>query len=217
MVLNRRDLRELLDQFGTVNVVGEAFTVYKLGRGPGCFSAAPRTQVRAAAIARLLSKAIPSMTIEDAARRRDFTVNAILQDPLTGEIIDPFNGRADHRRGDPARRFAATRSPKTVCASCGPRSLRRALNLASSRKRSSFAAASIFRTCRRAHLGRDGKTAAARAPSFDRIGLAARTWRVLDQLFPEIKALIDVPQEPEWHPEGDVLSTRCWSSIARAN
>jgi tRNA nucleotidyltransferase (CCA-adding enzyme) len=28
---------------------------------------------------------------------------------------------------------------------------------------------------------------------------------VLDQLFPEIKALIDVPQDPEWHPEGDVF------------
>src|SRR5437879_12292377 len=28
---------------------------------------------------------------------------------------------------------------------------------------------------------------------------------VIDQLFPEIKALIDVPQDPEWHPEGDVF------------
>jgi tRNA nucleotidyltransferase (CCA-adding enzyme) len=28
---------------------------------------------------------------------------------------------------------------------------------------------------------------------------------VLDQLFPEIKALIEVPQDPEWHPEGDVF------------
>jgi tRNA nucleotidyltransferase (CCA-adding enzyme) len=28
---------------------------------------------------------------------------------------------------------------------------------------------------------------------------------VLDKLFPEIKALIEVPQDPEWHPEGDVF------------
>jgi tRNA nucleotidyltransferase (CCA-adding enzyme) len=28
---------------------------------------------------------------------------------------------------------------------------------------------------------------------------------VIDQLFPEIKALIEVPQDPEWHPEGDVF------------
>jgi tRNA nucleotidyltransferase (CCA-adding enzyme) len=32
---------------------------------------------------------------------------------------------------------------------------------------------------------------------------------VLDQLFPEIKALVDVPQEPEWHPEGDVFVHTC--------
>ena len=35
------------------------------------------------------------MSFEDAARRRDFTVNSILEDPLTGEVIDPFNGRED--------------------------------------------------------------------------------------------------------------------------
>src|SRR5205807_5474742 len=28
---------------------------------------------------------------------------------------------------------------------------------------------------------------------------------VIEELFPEIKALIDVPQDPEWHPEGDVF------------
>ena len=37
----------------------------------------------------------PSMTIEEAARRRDFTVNAISWDPLTDEYFDPSNGRAD--------------------------------------------------------------------------------------------------------------------------
>ena len=35
------------------------------------------------------------MSFEEAARRRDFTVNAILYDPLTSEIIDPFGGADD--------------------------------------------------------------------------------------------------------------------------
>ena len=35
------------------------------------------------------------MSIPEATRRRDFTINAILQDPLTGEIIDPYSGRTD--------------------------------------------------------------------------------------------------------------------------
>ncbi len=43
----------------------------------------------------------------------------------------------------------------------------------------------------------------SRRPS---IGLQwLRDLGVIDQLFPEIKALIDVPQDPEWHPEGDVF------------
>src|SRR6185436_19729955 len=37
----------------------------------------------------------PSMSVEEATRRRDFTINAILQDPLTGELIDPCHGRRD--------------------------------------------------------------------------------------------------------------------------
>jgi tRNA nucleotidyltransferase/poly(A) polymerase len=54
----------------------------------------------------------------------------------------------------------------------------------------------------------------ARRPS---IGLGwLHTLGVLDQMFPEIKALIDVPQDPEWHPEGDVfIHTRLTVDRAR--
>ncbi len=37
----------------------------------------------------------PKMKIKDAARRRDFTMNAMLLDPLTGEIVDPYHGMDD--------------------------------------------------------------------------------------------------------------------------
>jgi len=40
----------------------------------------------------------PTMTVDEAARRRDFTINAILYDPLGDKIIDPFGGTADLRR-----------------------------------------------------------------------------------------------------------------------
>jgi tRNA nucleotidyltransferase/poly(A) polymerase len=40
----------------------------------------------------------PDMSIAEAARRRDFTVNAISRDPLTGEHFDPFDGRRDLER-----------------------------------------------------------------------------------------------------------------------
>ena len=42
----------------------------------------------------------------------------------------------------------------------------------------------------------------AKRPS---LGLAlAKKIGVIEKLFPELEALIDCPQEPEWHPEGDV-------------
>ncbi len=37
----------------------------------------------------------PNMSFTEAASRRDFTINAILEDALTGEIIDPHNGIRD--------------------------------------------------------------------------------------------------------------------------
>src|ERR687884_2324615 len=90
-------LRELLDRLGRVNVVGEAFTVYKLGRDLDV--SLPRRERKAGRGHRAFYiEGDPSMSFEEAARRRDFTVNAILEDPLDGEVIDPFGGRADIKR-----------------------------------------------------------------------------------------------------------------------
>src|SRR5437899_4649629 len=87
-------LRALLDQFGPVNVVGEAFTVYKLG--PELDVSLPRRERKSGLGHRaFVIEGDPSMTIEEATRRRDFTINAILKDPLTGEVVDPFGGQKD--------------------------------------------------------------------------------------------------------------------------
>src|ERR1051325_1716288 len=93
-------LREILDRFGAVNVVGEAFTVYKLV--PPLAVSIPRRERKTGRGQRaFFIEGNPSMSIKEATSRRDFTINAILQDPLTSEIIDPFAGAKDidgHRR-----------------------------------------------------------------------------------------------------------------------
>src|ERR1700682_3094179 len=90
-------LRELLDAFGPVNVVGEAFTVYKLGAHLDV--SLPRREHKTGRGHRgFFIEGDPEMTFAEAASRRDFTINAILQDPLTTEIIDPFQGQADIKR-----------------------------------------------------------------------------------------------------------------------
>src|SRR5437899_6239103 len=100
-------LRELLDAFGTVSVVGEAFTVYKLGAHLDV--SLPRRERKTGRGHRaFFIEGDPEMTFSEAAQRRDFTVNAILQDPLTEEIIDPFDGREDIER-----KLLSAVSPKT--------------------------------------------------------------------------------------------------------
>jgi tRNA nucleotidyltransferase (CCA-adding enzyme) len=196
-------LRELLDSFGEVNVVGEAFTVYKLGAHLDV--SLPRRERKTGRGHRaFFIEGDPEMQIEVAAARRDFTINAMLQDPLNGEIIDPFHGRDDLQRGilravSPdtfgddslrvlraaqfAARFEFRIEPETV-------SLCRAIDL------SDLPSERVWGELEKLLLR-------AQRPS---IGLGwLHALGVLDQLFPEIKALIEVPQDPEWHPEGDVF------------
>ena len=87
-------LRALLDRFGSVNVVGEAFTVYKIGSDLDV--SLPRRERKSGRGHRaFVIDGDPTMSVEEATLRRDFTVNAILQDPLTDELIDPFHGSGD--------------------------------------------------------------------------------------------------------------------------
>jgi tRNA nucleotidyltransferase (CCA-adding enzyme) len=195
-------LRELLDRFDDVNVVGEAFTVYKLGAHLDV--SIPRRETKIGRGHRgFFIEGDPAMTIADAARRRDFTVNAILKDPLTAEVIDPFNGRKDLegkvlqavsletfpedslrvlRAAQFAARFEFELEPKTV-------ELCRSIDL------SDLPPERIWGEIEKLLLR-------AQRPS---LGLRwLRDLGAVNQLFPELKALVDVPQEPEWHPEGDV-------------
>ena len=200
-------MRELLDAFGTVNVVGEAFTVYKLGAHLDI--SLPRRERKTGRGHRaFFIEGDPEMTIEEATARRDFTINSILKDPLTGEIIDPCHGCADLqqriiravssetfsedslrvlRAAQFAARFEFEVAPETV-------SLCRAIDL------SDLPSERVWGEMEKLLLR-------AEHPS---IGLQwLRELCAIDQLFPEIKALIDVRQDPEWHPEGDVFVHTC--------
>src|SRR5437773_6560957 len=85
-------LREILDQFGEVQVVGETFAVYKLGKDLDV--SIPRRERKIGKGHRGFAiEGDPDMSFEEACSRRDFTINAILKDPLTSEIVDPFNCR----------------------------------------------------------------------------------------------------------------------------
>ena len=89
-------LRQLLERFGRVESVGESFQVYKVG---GLDVSLPRRESKSGRGHRGFDVAgDPAMSVDEAARRRDFTINAIAWDPLTNEYLDPFHGRADLER-----------------------------------------------------------------------------------------------------------------------
>jgi tRNA nucleotidyltransferase (CCA-adding enzyme) len=94
-------LFQLLRHVGTVNAVGRSFGVFKVTRdGFELDVSLPRRDSKAGPGHRGIAVVgDPFMDAREAARRRDLTVNAILEDPLTGEIIDPWGGEADARRG----------------------------------------------------------------------------------------------------------------------
>jgi tRNA nucleotidyltransferase (CCA-adding enzyme) len=195
-------LREILDQFGSVNVVGEAFTVYKLDAHLDV--SIPRRERKTGRGHRaFFIEGDPAMSIEEAARRRDFTINAILQDPITQEILDPFQGVEDIQN----------KLLRAVSLGTFAEDSLRVLRAAQFAARFEFDVdTTTAELCRSIDLDdlpaeriwgeMEKLLLRAQRPS---IGLTwLRQFGVLDQLFPELKALIDVPQEPEWHPEGDV-------------
>lgn len=205
--LEPEKLRGILDDFAEANhlavdAVGESFAVYKLG--PHLDVSIPRRERKAGKGHRgFVVEGDPDMSFEEACSRRDFTVNAILKDPLTGEIVDPFEGRVDIERkllrhvSDEtfaedslrvlrAAQFAARLefdiAPETVdiCKSIDVTDLPKERIWGELEK--------LLLKSERPSIGLDW---------LYKLG-------VVDELFPELAALVGVPQEPEWHPEGDV-------------
>ncbi|HLF83212.1 MAG TPA: polynucleotide adenylyltransferase [Blastocatellia bacterium] len=222
-------LRTVLERIGHVNTVGEHFSVYKLvfyrPAPPQTDNSAqslsdqttpherfeidvslPRRESKSGRGHRgFVIEGDPAMSFEEAARRRDFTINAILYDPLTSETIDPYGGHEDL-----ARRILRAVAADTFIED----SLRvlRAVQLAA-RFEMSIDPATV-ELCRAIDLsdlpceriwGEIEKLLTLAAhPS---IGLAAALdLGALDRLFPEIRALVGYQQEGDVHPEEDAFN-----------
>jgi len=195
-------LRQLLEQFGEVIVVGEAFAVYKIGNHVDV--SIPRRERKTGKGHRGFTiEGDPDMSYEEACSRRDFTINAILQDPLTGEIVDPFSGRED----------IDAKLIRHVSSETFAEDSLRVLRAAQFAARFEFdIAAETIAICKsidvtdlpKERIWGEFEKLLLKAckPS---IGLKLLyELGVVDQIFPEMQSLVGVRQEPEWHPEGNV-------------
>ena len=154
----------------------------------------------------------PHLSHEEAARRRDFTINAIGMDPLTEKIIDPFNGVQDIQNKilravdaatfveDPLRAFRAIQLAARFNLTIHEQTLDILQDMA---------ARGETATLSHERIGQEFKKLLLKAekPSIGlelakKIGLIARH-------FPTLQELEHTKQDPEWHPEGNVWIHTC--------
>jgi tRNA nucleotidyltransferase (CCA-adding enzyme) len=194
-------LRALLQGIGRVDTVGESFTVYKVEEVDVSL---PRRESKSGRGHKGFAvTGDPDLSFTEAARRRDFTINAISFDPLTEEMVDPFDGAADLQ----ARILRAV--DRTTFVDDSLRVLRALqftarfeLTVDDETKRIASGVALDDLPSERIWGEIEKLLLQAARPS---IGFVlALELGVVDRLFPELKALVGCPQEPEWHPEGDV-------------
>jgi poly(A) polymerase len=143
---------------------------------------------------------------EDAARR-DFTINGMMLDPVSGEVLDYVGGRNDlasgiiRAIGDPERRFAEDKLRML-------RAVRFAARFKYSIDPATFASmrnlADQIRVVSRERV-RDELTRMLTEGHGRRAFLLLDESGLLREVLPEISAMKGVEQPPEYHPEGDVF------------
>lgn len=195
-------LHTLLSEHFSVQFVGKAFAVFKLHGLPIDISIPSRTLIdERTSISGLVRQADPGMAIDEALARRDFTINAMAWDPDTKELRDPFNGRRDldaRILRHVSRRF--TEDPLRVL---------RGMQLSA---RFELTAAPETRTLCQT-LSQDHQPSERLWEEWKKLLVQGHKpslgLHFLDQcgwvrFYPELAALQGCPQDPIWHPEGDV-------------
>lgn len=196
-------LLEILSEVGEPLSYGRSFGVYSLS-GYDIDVAMPRKERATGKGHRDFEVLVdPFIGTETAARRRDFTMNSVMEDVLTGEVVDHFGGMQDLKKGvirhidpetfveDPLRVFRSAQFASRFGFSVADETLElcRGMDLSAlSRER-------VEGELKKALL--KGKKPSVFFEILRSVG-------GLDVWFPELKSLIGLEQDPKFHPEGDV-------------
>src|SRR5438552_1098042 len=195
-------LTRALSRWGKTDSVGRSFGVVKLSTrlGNSFDFTIPRRDSKVAPGHKGFEVTFdPSITPRQAATRRDFTINALMYDPRSREVLDFFGGREDLKNRvlrhtseafgeDPLRvlrgmqfasRFRLTPAPETIALCRKIKSTYR--ELAGERVRDEW-----FKWASKSTI-----------PSAGLKFLLVTGWI---EHFPEIHALAGTPSDPEWHP-----------------
>lgn len=179
---------------------GKEFGVVKVGK---LDISVPRRENKIGAGHRDFQVEIADMTIEEALSRRDFTVNAMAVSLLTGKLYDPFGGESDLNLG--ILRELGPAFPEDPVRVLRAAWMSSRFDLTPTRSLLDFCAAMDLSGLSKERLcGEWVKIAKSQQPS-----RALKFLAECGHLPPQIAALQGVPQDPVWHPEGDVFVHTC--------
>ncbi|MBE2215408.1 MAG: polynucleotide adenylyltransferase [Opitutaceae bacterium] len=205
--LSWEEVAAILRPFGPTDVVGRSFGVIKLRLGGAEYDIAlPRRETKTGAGHRGFAVE-PDAQLDErtACARRDFTINAILYDPLGDRLVDHFDGAEDLRRRVLRHTSAAfVEDPLRVLRGF-QFAARFDLNLAAETATLCASIAGTFGELARERIWGEWDKFATRA-EFPGRGLAVLKSSGWLRHFPELAAIDGTPQDPEWHPEGDVFT-----------
>lgn len=211
----------LLQHSNNVSEVGDSFGVLKFVAFDGVevdFSLPRRENKKGVGHKGFEVALDPTMTVKEAAKRRDFTMNAIAFNPFTSEIIDEFGGVEDiknrilrptssHFSEDPLRLLRGMQFAG-----------RFDMKLADDFESNMFClrAGAEFKNLKRERVMEEWEKWALRSikPS---AGIRFLFDSGAIDFFPQIERMLRVPQDREWHPEGDLGVHLCEVIDAMAN
>ena len=196
-------LYSVLGEVGEPLSFGDSFGVYSL-KGYDIDIAMPRKETAIGKGHRDFDVIVdPFIGIKNAARRRDFTVNAMMEDVLTGQIEDPFHGQEDLQN-----KILRHIDPKTFVED--PLRVLRAAQFASrfgftvDKETVELCKSIDLSTLTKERVEGELKKALTKGK---RPSVFFEVLKEMDQLsfwFPEVLKLDEIPQDPLYHPEGNV-------------
>ncbi len=205
-------LKQTCQRHGRLVTVGASFAVLKLTLRNGItidISVPRRERLTGQGHKAFNIQADPFMTVEEAAQRRDLTVNAISMDPFSGKLIDPVKGADDLEKGvlrhigprfreDPLRVLRVYRFQARFGFEIALETRKLCQELSESSALQTLARERIEDELRKMILdGEKTGTVAAMKNMYDD--------GIMYSLLPELHSLAQVEQDPKYHAEGNVL------------
>jgi tRNA nucleotidyltransferase (CCA-adding enzyme) len=202
------ELENILEPYGSVNLVGKSFGVLKFSYDADEYDFSfPRSEQKVGVGHRGFEVACDGeMSFAQASIRRDFTINAMGYVVESGEFLDPFDGQRDMQDKilrhidnssfveDPLRLYRAVQ----FCARFGYRLADETLLLCKEMVENG-----MLDELPQERVYREWVKLLLKS-SQPSIGFELMRELGILRYFPELEALIAVPQSPKWHPEGDV-------------